>query len=48
MLRRDFRYEEEVVDGPGYTIIGGEEGVALLPEESIATEDEGAEEEIEE
>ena len=48
MLRRDFRYEEEVVDGPGYTIIGGEEGVELLPEESTAAEDDEPEKEIDE
>ena len=48
MLRRDFRYEEEVVEGPGYTIIGGEEGVELLPEESTVAEDDESEEEIDE
>jgi len=48
MLRRDVRYEEELVEGPGYTIIGGEEGVELLPEESTATEDDESEGEIDE
>jgi len=45
-LRRDFRDEEEVVEGPGYTIIGGEEGVELLPEESTTDEDHEPEEKI--
>ena len=46
ILRRDFRDEEEVVEGPGYTIIGGEEGVELLPEESTTDEDHEPEEKI--
>ena len=46
ILRRDFRDEEEVVEGPGYTIIGGEERVELLPEESTTDEDHEPEEKI--
>ena len=45
MLRRDFRYGEELVEGPGYTIIGGEGEAGLLPEE--ADEDEVDEPEAE-
>ena len=33
ILRRELEYEEEMVEEPGYTIIGGEEEVELLPEE---------------
>ena len=39
MLRRELEREEEMVEEPGYTIIGGEEGVELLPEESTGNED---------
>jgi hypothetical protein len=45
MLRRDFKYGKELVEGSGYTIIGGEEETELLPEE--LTEDEVDEPEAE-
>ena len=34
ILRRELEYEEELVEEPGYTIIGGEGETELLPEES--------------
>jgi len=33
ILGRGLGYEEELLEGSGYTIVGGEEGVELLPEE---------------
>ena len=48
MLWRDFKYGEELVEGPGYTIIGGEEETELLPEEAAESENDESEEEIDE
>ena len=47
MVRRDFRNREELLAGPGYTIIGGEE-TELLPEEVVESENDESEEEIDE
>ena len=47
MVRRDFRNREELLAGPGYTIIGGEEA-ELLPEEVVESENDESEEEIDE
>ncbi len=38
MLRRELEYEEESVEEPGYTIVGGEE-VEVMPEESLEVEE---------
>lgn len=38
ILRRELGYEEELVEEPGYTIVGGEEEIELLPEESPESE----------
>ena len=47
MVRRDFRKREELLAGPGYTIIGGEE-TELLPEEVVESENDEFEGEIDE
>ena len=47
MVRRDFRKREELLAGPGYTIIGGEE-TELLPEEVVESENDESEGEIDE
>ena len=48
MLRRDFRYDEELLEGSGYTIIGGDEEIELLAEESAELEKDESEDEIDE
>ncbi len=39
ILRRELEHEEALVGEPGYTIIGGGEETALLPEESLDTDE---------
>ena len=48
ILRRELRYEEELVEEPGYTIIGSEGETELLPEESLEAEVDEPESEIDE
>ena len=46
VLRRELRYGEELVEGSGYTIIGGGEETELLPEELAEDEVDEPEAEI--
>ncbi len=40
IFRRELEYEEELVEEPGYTIVGGEREAELLPEESLEIDEE--------